>query len=77
MRTPAQQAGADKVAQLINRFGCLPEAPDGPTLPKFQAKALGKAINHEIARAKEYGWSKITLHMDLPDAHLLAQYLLK
>ena len=68
-------AGARAVEKLLRLYGCLPDAPDGPVLPKFDAIQLAEAIEKELERAHEYGWSKMTLHMDLPDAYLLAQHL--
>lgn len=62
---------------MLDRFGCLPAAPDGPVIPEFDARNLALAIEQEVQRAGQYGWSKITLHMDIPDAALLAQYLRK
>jgi hypothetical protein len=73
----AQAGGAERIAKLIERFGCLPAAPDGPSLPGFSPHPLADAIMSEVRRAGEYGWSKITLHMDIPDAVLLASYLRK
>lgn len=70
-------AGAEKVAKLIQRYGCLPDAGDGPVLPRFEPLAVAKAIEGELLRARDYGWSKITLHMDIPDAVLLAKQLRK
>jgi histidyl-tRNA synthetase len=65
-----------QIAKLVNKYGCVPtDAPDGPVITEFQADALGKAIEQEIARAHDYGWTKITLHMDMPDAFKLARYL--
>ena len=68
-------AGARLVERLIQQYGCLPSLTDGPALPSFDPQALAQALEHEIARAGEYGWTKITLHMDVPDAALLAQHL--
>lgn len=48
---------------------------DGPRLDKFDVHLLAQAIESEVARAKENGWPKISLHMDLEDAYLLAQVL--
>jgi hypothetical protein len=71
----SQEAGKRRIAQLIQTYGCLPDAPDGPRLERFDAEALATAIDQEIARSIEYGWSKLTIHMDIPDARLLASYL--
>jgi hypothetical protein len=71
----AQAGGAERIARLIERFGCLPVAPDGPALPGFSPHPLADAIMQEVKRAGEYGWSKITIHMDIPDAVALAVVL--
>ena len=69
------QAGARVVEGLIAKYGCLPSVGDGPVLERFDAKGLSEALSTEIQRAGEYGWSKITLHMDVPDASALAKFL--
>ena len=71
----ADQQGAQRVQQLIRTYGCLPDAGDGPVLPEFHPMALSKAIQQEVNRASDYGWSKITIHLDIPDALLLAKFL--
>lgn len=68
-------AGKQRIEKVLGLYGCLPDAPDGPVIPRFDAKVLAAAIEQEIIRAGQYGWSKITLHMDVPDAALLAQHL--
>ena len=70
-------SGARAVEKLIQQFGCLPSVPEGEVIDAFTPAGLGRAINYEINRAKEYGFVKITLHMDLPDAAKLASYLQK
>ena len=75
MRNPPNAAGAAAIQKLIKTYGCLPEAPDGPTLEKFDAIKLAEAIDQELERGRDYGFSKITLHMDCPDAYLLSQFL--
>jgi len=72
-----QEAGRRKLEKLIQTFGCLPDAGDGPILPSFGPKSLAKAIEHEVIRAGQYGWSKVTIHMDIPDAVLLMNFLKK
>lgn len=69
------QAGARIVEGLLARYGCLPAAGDGPVIPRFDAEALATALEQEVNRSGEYGWSKITLHMDVPDAAALARFL--
>jgi len=70
-----QDGGARAVEKLIQTYGCLPATGDGPILPAFDAKALAHAIEQAIAQSADYGWTKVTLHMDLPDARQLAHFL--
>ena len=70
-----QQGGARAVEKLMQQFGCLPSAPDGPIVSTFDPVVLANAVEQEVRRSKEYGWSKVTLHMDLPDAELLVRAL--
>lgn len=69
--------GARQVERLIHTYGCLPATGDGQVLPEFTPQTLAEAIEREIQHANEYGWSKLTLHFDIPDAALLAQHLRK
>jgi hypothetical protein len=65
-----------RIAQLVSKYGCVPtDAPDGPVLENWNLERLAAGIEQEAARARVYGWTKITLHMDLPDALRLAQAL--
>lgn len=68
-------AGKRQMLRIMDAFGCLPDATDGPILEHFDAYALGAAIEQEAAKAGIYGWSKITLHMDLREALVLASHL--
>ena len=47
-------------------------APDGPVIEQFNCLALADAIEQECARAAIVGWPKVSLHMDIEDARLLA-----
>ena len=69
------QGGARVVEGLIQKYGCLPNTGDGPIIASFAPKVLAKGIEDEVRRADDYGWSKITLHMDIPDAIKLAHFL--
>ena len=69
------QSGARVVDGLIQKYGCLPTLPDGPVLSEFSADKLADAIMQEVERGGNYGFTKITIHLDLPDAVKLAQYL--
>lgn len=71
----AQGAGAVRAQQIINTFGCLPAINPLTTLPEFQPMALAQALEANINEAGMYGHTKITLHLDLPDAHALARFL--
>lgn len=70
-----QSAGAMRAQQLLNTFGCLPAVNPLTTLPKFDPLELAQAIERNIQEAGMYGHTKITLHLDLPDAHALARAL--
>lgn len=70
-----QEGGKRIVERLMQTYGCLPSATDGPVLPQFNPAELEKAIMQEVKRADDYGWSKITIHLDIPDAVLLAKFL--
>jgi len=72
-----QEGGARAIEKLIQTYGCLPHTGDGPILPCFQPKAVAKGIEDEVRRAGDYGWSKITIHLDIPDALKLAEFLRK
>lgn len=71
----SNQAGARAIESLMAKYGCLPAIGDGPVIERFDAAQLADALFKEIARSDEYGWPKITLHMDRPDAMLLANFL--
>lgn len=67
--------GARIVEKMLSQYGCLPATGDGPVIARFDRMALAAAIECELNRASEYSFTKVTLHMDLPDAALLAQFL--
>jgi len=65
-----------KIAEIFAKYGCIPiNAPDGPVVEHFEPQAVAAAIEQEITRARVYGWTRITLHMDVADALMLAQCL--
>lgn len=72
-----QSAGAARVANIINTFGCLPSVNPSTTIPQFDPMQLSRAIAASLNESRMYGHTKITLHLDLPDAHALAQFLRK
>ena len=69
-----QIAGKRIVEQLLAKYGCLPSGPDGPIIAEFSPSAFAEALEQELDRCALYGWPKITIHMDAPDARLLLQY---
>lgn len=72
-----QNGGAARVEKLISTFGCLPTIGETTTVEHFRPEELAAGIETEINRAHGYGFTKITLHMDLPDAAALAKHLRK
>jgi hypothetical protein len=72
-----QQAGARQVEKMMQQFGCLPSIGESSVVQQFNTKELALALETEINRSVDYGFTKITLHMDLPDAVLLAKELRK
>lgn len=71
----ANHAGSVRAQQIINTFGCLPAINPMTTLPRFDPLELAQAIEANLNEAGTYGHTKITLHLDLPDAHALARVL--
>jgi len=66
------------VIAAIRRHGGLaklPDAPSGPFVESFDARLLADAIDQELARCAQLGWTKITMHMDVADAMRLASFL--
>ena len=70
-----QEGGARAVEKLIQTYGCLPSIGGGPVLDGFNSHTLAEAIEQEVNKAGDYGWSKITIHLDIPDASKLVQVL--
>jgi hypothetical protein len=68
-------ANARVVESLIAKYGCLPSIGDRSEIARFSAGELAEAIFTEVKRGEEYGFAKITLHMDIPDAVALAKFL--
>lgn len=71
------QNDRDMTVALRNHGGAmnLPDAPDGKILSTFEPFGLADVIELEINRAHIMGWTKISLHMDIPDAAALAAAL--
>lgn len=71
--------GKGWVQEMMAKHGCIPALPDTDTtsIATFTARGLGEAIQSEIARAQAYGFTKLTLHFDIPDAALLARFLIE
>lgn len=61
--------------RILDRFGCLPSIAPMTTLPQFSPLELAQGIEANLNEAGDYGHTKITLHLDLPDAKALAQFL--
>ena len=75
--THAQDAEVRRVLQARQPGGVLGGTPNGPVLDVFDPRELAAAIESEILRCAELGWNKITVHMDVRDAMLLARHLRK
>lgn len=73
--TESKHAGSVRAQQIINTFGCLPAINPLTTLPAFSPLELAQALERNLEEAGMYGHTKITLHLDLPDAHALARFL--
>lgn len=71
------RASARGAEEAIRRAGGVGKLPiiDGPHIEKFDPKMLAKALEQEIQRCGEFGWSKVSLHMDVQDAFKLAKFL--
>lgn len=66
------------VEEAILRAGGDPRKlplADGPVVPEYNVRHLADALDQEIARAAQVGWTKVSLHMDVRDAMLLARDL--
>lgn len=70
-----KSVGAMRAQQILNTFGCLPSINPLTALPAFDALELAGAIEQNLQEAGMYGHTKITIHLDLPDAYALAQAL--
>lgn len=70
-------AGKLAAQRIMDRFGCLPSIEPLSTLNAFNSLELAQAIEQNLNEAPIYGHTKITIHLDLPDAHALAQALRK
>lgn len=75
MAIGSQAAGKAALNKMIDVFGCIPAAPDGQSIDAFNPRLLADAIAAEVDRSRSYGWSKLTIHMDIPDAVKLMQFL--
>lgn len=73
-----QVSDMDAVKRIVSakvKTGQLPDAPSGPIIPRFNAKELAHAIEQEINRSRLVGWTKISIHMTIEDAAMLAKAL--
>lgn len=64
-------------AALLVKHGLLGDAPDGPTLPRFDSLELAQGIERLLTQCAERGHTKATIHLDLIDAQALASALRK
>lgn len=72
----ADKTGARIVEKMMQQYGCLPSIDGGgQVIPAFERVNLATAIEQELSRAGDYGFTKITIHMDLPDAAKFARFL--
>ena len=64
------------VARAFKQHGSgLPDAPTSPILERFVPEQLAWAIEQELEHAALIGWTKISIHLDLLEAALLARFL--
>jgi hypothetical protein len=75
MELNGKSAGALRAQAIIDKFGCLPSIQPLTELAAFSPLDLAQAIERNLEEAAVYGHTKITIHLDLPDAHALAQAL--
>lgn len=68
---------ARAVHEAIQRHRGVSNMPviDGPRLERFDPMHLAGALEQELARAAQVGWTKISIHLDVEDAMRLEQYL--
>lgn len=72
----SNEQGKRWVQSMLDRHGCIPALSDGgTTIAAFSPEALGQAILDEVAKASQFGFTKITLHLDIPDAVKLGRHL--
>jgi hypothetical protein len=79
IQDPSSAAAKARLQAIMDRFGCLPSLSRECTedLPGFDRLALARSLERMIARSRDYGMTKITVHMDLLDAAQLAEALRK
>jgi len=70
-----QRVAKSRVQQILNAFGCLPSINPVTEIPEFKPLDMAQALEKNLNEAAIYGHTKITIHLDLPDAHALAQFL--
>lgn len=72
----SNEQGKRWVQRMLDTHGCIPALSDGATtITTFNAAQLGVALEQEINKAAQFGFSKLTLHLDIPDAVQLARFL--
>ena len=70
-----QEQHRSNVEKMLEQGGILPGLPDGPRLARFNAAELAAAIEKELDRCKWIGWTKLTITLDVEDAHALLRFL--
>jgi hypothetical protein len=72
----SNEQGKRWVSKMMETHGCIPGLSDGgTTIIEFRPQELAQALASEIGKAAATGLTKITIHLDLPDAALLARFL--
>jgi hypothetical protein len=69
--------GARVVESMMAKWGCLPTIGPGSQIDRFRPLDLAECIRQELSRGTEYGLGngKITIHLDVPDAVALMNFL--
>lgn len=68
-------AAKQRVNNILDKFGCLPSITPLTTLQRFDPLEVAQALEQNLSEAGKYGHTKITIHLDLPDANALARAL--
>lgn len=63
------------VTKMLANGGKIPELPDGPYLEEFDPLALSQALDAEVNRCMQQGWTKVTVSLDPVNAQKMAAFL--